>query len=222
MSRRLSCAATVVVVWQVTSVAGAEPVAGGFHDELARLSAGSFSTLQHAEQNPGYGVAEAEIVRIWPDAADDETWFYQEQALLGETPDDLDPAMKARPYFARVIRSVETSPGVVQRFVHKLKEPEQARGAWRERDPLAGLTPDDLEPSECAITLTRIAQNFWRSESEKCPNAYKGAEYAVSLGVVTDGAYANWDRGFSADGDVVWGPEKGGYVFRRKDQDNDE
>lgn len=196
--------------------ASAEPEAGGFHDELTAISTGSFSTLQHAIENPGYGVAEAEIVEIWPGQADDEIWFYQEQAFLGETPETIDPAMKARPYFARVIRSVETEPGIVRRSVYKLKKPEMAAGRWKDAAPLERLSPEDLRPSECDITFIRIAHNFWRSESQKCPNLYKGAEYAISLGVVTSGAYANWDRGFDANGSVVWGPKKGGYVFQRK------
>lgn len=56
---------------------------------------------------------------------------------------------------------------------------------------------------------------MWRSTSEKCPNAYKGAAYALSLGFAIDGQYANWDRGFAADGKHVWGPATGGYIFTR-------
>ena len=192
-----------------------EPETADYHDELTRLTVGSFSTLEHAKGNTGYGVAEAEIVEIWPDENPAETWFYQEQALLGETSEEIDPAKKNRPYFARVIRSVETEPGVVRRSIHKVKDAESARGAWRKDTPLSGLSVKDLMPSECSIAVTRIAVNFWRSESEKCPNGYKGAEYALSLGIVTDTGYANWDRGFSSDGAVVWGPVSGGYVFRR-------
>jgi len=185
-----------------------------FHEELTQLTVGSFSTLQHAIENSGYGVAEAEIVQIWQDR-DDGVWFYQEQAFLGESAETIDPAKKDAPYFARVINSTEIETGVVRRTVHKLKNPESARGGWRNPALFDGISVDDLAPSECAITVTRIAKNFWRSESEKCPNAYKGAAYALSLGIVTDDGYANWDRGFSSKGDVVWGPTMGGYVFRR-------
>lgn len=201
--------------WSATSHAGdAEKVS--FHKELTRLTVGSFSTLKHARENTGYGVAEAEIVEIWRDKKADEVWFYQEQALLGENADEIDLSQKDRPYFARVIRSVETEPGIVRRSIHKLKDAESVRGAWRNETPLANLSRDDLKPSECAITVTRIAKNFWRSESDKCPNEYKGAVYALSLGVVTQAGYANWDRGFASDGAVVWGPVSGGYVFRPK------
>jgi hypothetical protein len=58
---------------------------------------------------------------------------------------------------------------------------------------------------------------MWRSNSGKCPNAYKGAAYAVSLGVLTEGRYANWDRGYNAEDERVWGPTTGGYIFIRRD-----
>ena len=40
---------------------------------------------------PRYGIAESEIVRIWPER-EDGVWLYQEQAFLGETASAVDPA----------------------------------------------------------------------------------------------------------------------------------
>lgn len=185
-------------------------------DELTALSVGSFTTIEQSLHDGRYGVAEAEIVRIWP-ARTDGVWTYQEQAFLGDSPQALDPAKKNQPYFLRVIHSVETAPGVVRRTVHKLKDAERARGAWRMKTPLSSLTPENLEPSECAITATRIAAKMWEAKSDNCPNAYKGASYALSLGIIVEGRYANWDRGFDSVGAHVWGPSGGGYIFKRKD-----
>ena len=193
----------------------AEDDAATFHGELTALSIGSFSTLEHAKRDSRYGVAEAEIVRIWPERKDG-VWFYQEQALLGYDVAELDATMKDRPYFSRVIHSREIEPGIVKRTIHKVKNADEARGAWRNQEPLKTFAPSDLEASECSITVMRIAENFWRSESEKCPNAYKGATYALSFGVTTTDQYANWDRGFKEDGTHVWGPATGGYIFNRK------
>jgi hypothetical protein len=184
-------------------------------EELTAISVGAFTTIEQAARDPRYGVAEAEIVRIWPERTDG-VWLYQEQAFLGESATDIDPAMKSRPYFARVIRSVETAPGVVERSVYRLKSQEAAQGAWKAAAPLADLSPDDLFPSECRIRVERIAEKMWRAQSEDCPNAYRGATRAVSLGIILDGRYANWDRGFDAAGAQVWGPDSGGYVFVNK------
>ncbi|MBY0422223.1 MAG: chromophore lyase CpcT/CpeT [Parvularculaceae bacterium] len=186
----------------------------GYLGELTAITVGTFSTLEHAQRDARYGVAEAEIVRVWPDRQDG-VWLYQEQALIGESAATVDAAMKAKPYFLRVIHSVETAPGVVTRTVHRLNDPSKALGAWKSKTPLAGLSPADLADSECTITVERVAEKFWRSTSAKCPNAYKGASYAISMGVAVDGQYANWDRGFAADQTHVWGPATGGYIFKR-------
>lgn len=186
-----------------------------YHDELLALSLGSFTSLEQAGRDDRYGVVEAEVVRIWPDR-DDGHWLYQEQAFLGQTPDDIDVTAKDRPYLVRVTHSVEVEPGVVRRTPHRLKNQEAVFGAWRAEEPLSGLSPDDLEPVECSLTVTRIAENYWTSRSETCPNAHRGAAYAISLGVTHKGGYANWDRGFAEDGAHVWGPASGGYIFKIK------
>jgi hypothetical protein len=198
----------------VQDAVASDPSSASHLPELTAMTVGSFSTVDQAQRDSRYGVAEAEIVRIWPERTDG-VWLYQEQSLLGETAASADPAMKAKPYFARVIHSVETESGVVMRTVHRLKDPQKALGAWKKASPLKGLTPKDLLPSECSITVERVAEKFWRSTSAKCPNAYRGAAYAISLGVTVDGQYANWDRGFTADDKHVWGPATGGYIFKR-------
>lgn len=206
--------ASLIAGMTVCSIALADDHSA-YHAELLALSVGSFTSLEQSERDNRYGVVESEIVQIWPDR-DDGYWLYQEQAFLGQTPADVDVSVKDKPYFARVVHSVEIEPGVIQRTPHKIKDADAARGAWRNETPLSGLSPDDLEPSECAITVTRIAENYWTSQSERCPNAYKGASHALSLGVTHEGGYANWDRGFTDEGEHVWGPASGGYIFKAK------
>lgn len=186
-----------------------------YHAELLALSLGSFTSFEQSARDDRYGVVESEIVRIWPDR-EDGYWFYQEQAFLGQTPDDIDMAAKNKPYLVRVTHSAEIEPGVVQRTPHKVKKPDAVLGAWRNETPLSGLSPDDLEPVECSLIVTRIAENYWTSKSERCPNAHRGASYALSLGVTHEGGYANWDRGFTDEGEHVWGPSSGGYIFKAK------
>ena len=49
----------------------------------------------------------------------------------------------------------------------------------------------------------------------RCRNSYKGASYAISQSSLTADEMVNWDRGFNAAGELVWGPAAGGYRFRR-------
>jgi hypothetical protein len=98
--------------------------------------------------------------------------------------------------------------------------PEAARfvGAWRDPAKLAGLKPGELaELAGCdAVTVRAGAGRFEGSTvGSRCRNTYKGASYAISQSVLTAEEMVNWDRGFNAAGELVWGPAAGGYQFRR-------
>jgi hypothetical protein len=67
----------------------------------------------------------------------------------------------------------------------------------------------------CAGGAERIGSGFWRAENPDCPNAYRGAVRASSDSIRTADAYANWDRGWNVEGQQVWGPTSGGYIFER-------
>ena len=60
-----------------------------------------------------------------------------------------------------------------------------------------------------------MAAGHWIGRTESCANNYKGAAFMQSLSIAEHDLYANWDRGFDAAGNRVWGPANGGYVFRR-------
>lgn len=214
MSRIRFAFASLFAGLSISSVALADDH-DDYHSELLALSLGSFTSIEQSARDNRYAVVESEIVRIWPDR-EDGYWFYQEQALLGQTPDNVDRSIKDKPYLVRVIHSVEVEPGVFRRTPHKLKNPAATLGAWRTEAPLSNVSLDDLVPVACSLTLKRVAENYWISQSEPCPNAYKGASYALSLGVKHEGGYANWDRGFTEAGEHVWGPATGGYIFKAK------
>jgi hypothetical protein len=63
-------------------------------------------------------------------------------------------------------------------------------------------------------TLQRIGEGHYTGAAG-CPNAYKGGVRVDSRSVRTPDTYVNWDRGFDADGELIWGPADGGYIFKR-------
>lgn len=182
--------------------------------EFAALQAGSFTTAAQATVSPSYAVVEAEIVRIWPDR-DDGVWMYQEQAILAAG-DKIYKDGKAKPYFQRVFRLLDMGGGRLVRENYELKDAAQVAGAYKKKTPLDGLSPDDLILGGCANQLERVADGYWRAHIATCPNTYRGATHMTSLSVYTSDTLANWDRGFDAAGNVVWGPEDGGYIFKRQ------
>lgn len=176
--------------------------------EYAALAPGSYTTAAQAARDPRYDTVEAEVVRIWPDRTDG-VWVYQEQAIINR--EGLTPAQaKAQPYFQRVGHIHRGADGRLRRDNYSLKAPKAFVGRG------AALTPADLGPAGCHNILERVAAGFWTARTETCANGYTGAVEMRSLSVQTADTYANWDRGFAADGTRVWGPADGGYIFVKK------
>jgi hypothetical protein len=176
-------------------------------EEYARLTSGSYTSAAQAAADPRYDIVEAEIVRLWPERSDG-VWVYQEQAIINR-PGLTTAQAKAAPYFQRV-GHIHRKDGRLIRDNYSLKDPKRFVG-----NP-AAITPADLAEAGCHNLLDRVAPGYWIARTEGCRNGYKGAVEMRSVSVHTADAYANWDRGFAADGSRVWGPVDGGYVFRKK------
>lgn len=180
--------------------------------DYSDVATGEFSSEEQHRTDPRYDWAEARVVRIWP-ARTDGVWLYQQQAIVnqvGRTPDEA----RRRPYFQFVARVRAIGPGVLRRDNFRVLDGAR----WidvKDPDDAQDLTPADLAPASCHNRLEKIAIGVYSGRTESCENAYKGAVWMQSLSVTTPTAYINWDRGFDAQGQRVWGPEAGGYVFRR-------
>jgi hypothetical protein len=179
-------------------------------EEYAALLIGSFSSEQQANADARYDVVEARVVRIWPERADG-VWLYQEQALLGPA-SAVDASARLRPYFQRIVHLQTVGPGLVRGRSHRMLDSAAAVGAWREPERIAA---NQIGEAICSGLAERIGSGFWRAESPDCPNAHRGAVRASSDSVRTVDAYVNWDRGWNAEGEQVWGPVTGGYIFER-------
>lgn len=179
-------------------------------EEYATLLIGSFTSERQARADARYDVVEARVVRIWPERTDG-VWLYQEQALLGAAT-AIDPNARARPYFQRLVHLETLGPGSVRGTSHRVTAPASVVGAWRTPERIAST---QLGEAICSGIAERIGAGFWRASNPDCPNAYRGAVRASSDSVRTADAYANWDRGWNAEGVQVWGPSGGGYIFER-------
>jgi len=177
-------------------------------EEYARIAPGSYTTAAQAARDDRYDTVEAEVVRIWPERTDG-VWLYQEQAIINRK--DLTPAQaKAQPYFQRVARVHREKDGRLRRDNHVITNAKAFTGKP------ATLRFEHLGPAGCHNLLERVAEGHWTARTENCANSYKGAAEMRSVSVQTADTYANWDRGFSADGKHVWGPTDGGYIFVKK------
>lgn len=205
---RIALIALALLLHVLVNPASAQTQHGA--QEYAELLIGSFSSERQARTDARYDVVEARVVRIWPERSDG-VWLYQEQALLGGA-NAIDPSARSRPYFQRIVHLQDIGPGMVRTTTYPMLRPERFVGAWRAPESIGA---DALGGGGCAGIATRVAAGFWRGENLDCPNAYRGAVRVTSHSLRTAQSYANWDRGWNIEGEQVWGPADGGYVFDR-------
>lgn len=176
--------------------------------QLAEWLTGSFGSAAQAAADPDYRDIRLHMVPIWT-WRNDAIWMYVEQAVAGR--------MDA-PYRQRVYR-LTRSGTALESAVYSLPEPEKYIGCWRDVRFFGGLKPSDLLPREgCASRLELHGDRFvGGTVGRECVSSLHGAAYATSEVLLTADRMESWDRGFSAEGEHIWGAEKGPYIFDRLD-----
>ena len=191
----------------------ADARADGLLDDYLALQVGSFTSEAQSRQDSRYGVAIWHFAEIWKGAggSPDERWMYTE-SWFGDA---------ERPYMQRISRLSATTDGAITARRYAIREAGRFVGAWKEPGRFAGLSPEDLTELEgCETIFARTGVDRFEGGTigARCRNAYKGATYAVSQATLTPEGMTNWDRGFTARGELAWGPAAGGYRFRRTEE----
>lgn len=174
---------------------------------------GTFSSEAQHREDERYAWAEARAVRIWPERTDG-VWIYQEQAIVsleGLTPSEA----RARPYFQFVARLTPISGDTIRRDNFRVLDGSAWLNITEGDERLDTLSTEDLAPASCHNRVERVSAGHYMARTETCDNSYRGAASMLSLALLTPERYVNWDRGFDADGSLVWGPSWGGYRFDR-------
>ena len=177
-------------------------------EALAATMAGSYSSAAQAVEDTSYFNIELEMVRIWPKRKDG-AWFYVEQAAA---------TSKEKPYRQRVYHLQELNDSTFTSDILTIKGGEVLFGAYKDPLLLEQLRMDSVEVLDgCTITLHRQGDNYIGStDGRKCSNAWGKATYATSEVTVLPGLMVSWDRGYNDEGEQVWGAEKGGYRFVKR------
>jgi hypothetical protein len=182
---------------------------------LKRLSSwmiGSFSSQEQAEGDSNFLDIRLQMVPVWGHR-DDGLWLYVEQAAAGY----LD-----RPYRQRVYHLVQYDDSTYCSEVYVMPAPLRFAGAWREENPLAGLTLDSLAArTGCTIFLRPEGDSAFvgSTRDRDCLSSLRGASYATSEVRITPAELYSWDRGFNDEGEQVWGAVTGGYRFLKLKSD---
>ncbi len=140
-----------------------------------------------------------------------ERVLYVEQALH-DTPDE--------PYRQRFY-VIEGGDGANE-AVSRIFEADRSRSLIGTcADPAAlDVDADTIgELAGCEVVLTWDGETWTGGTIEdRCLSDYQGATYATSEIRLDDDALVSWDRGWTGDGEYVWGATAGGYVFDRKSE----
>lgn len=182
--------------------------AGTLLDEYVAMQVGDFTSEAQAAQDARYDIANWHIAEIWDNRDRSQRWLYTE-SWIKDAP---------VPYLQRISRVTEQPDGTLA--VRRFALPEAARfvGGWKDTTLFSRLKHDELtEMAGCDLLVMRAGEGRFEGSTvgNRCLNSYKGAAYATSRSVLTAQEMLNWDRGFTADGKLAWGPAAGGYLFRR-------
>jgi len=200
--------------WSVLFVLAAAGVLQTAHagvlEDFVGLQVGSFSSEAQSKRDASYDAITWHVVEIWADDDPAERWLYTESWI----------AQAPAPYMQRVTRLRAEPDGTITARRYTMPQAAQFVGAWQQPVRIAALRPGDLtELVGCETVVTRAGAGRFEGTTvgNRCRNSYKGASYAISQSVLTLDEMVNWDRGFNAAGELVWGPAAGGYQFRRVD-----
>jgi cyclomaltodextrinase len=194
--------------WGYRLYEGVQPEGMGDLSDLRTYMIGSFTSLAQAETDSDYLDTRLEVAPIWT-GRKDGPWLYIEQAVAGRI---------QRPYRQRVYHLVEEDDGSIRSEVYSLDDPLRFAGDWKKDEPLESLSPDSLRAQQgCTVILRRTSSDVFEGGTvdRECKSDLRGAAYATSEVTITRDGMSTWDRGFDADGNLVWGASHGPYVFKR-------
>lgn len=207
MKTRISllCLLTSTLFAQETATpAPAKPL-----DAALSMMIGSFSSGEQASKDEDYFDIRLHMVRIWNDSPDG-AWLYVEQAMA---------ASLKRPYRQRIYRLTEQPDGTVRSEVYLLPgEALKFAGSWKTPKSFDKIKSTDLKKKDgCDVLLRRGGAEAFDGETQGkgCASDRSGAAYTTSQVHLDREWLITWDRGFDADGNQVWGADKGGYRFKR-------
>ncbi|HOZ78361.1 MAG TPA: chromophore lyase CpcT/CpeT [Ferruginibacter sp.] len=179
--------------------------------ELKARMEGTFTSELQAKSDSDYYNIHLHMSAIW-ERSEDGYWLYVEQAIASAL---------NKPYRQRIYHLYRQDDITLVSKVYEMNAPMRFAGAYANPELLTGLTKDSLiDRQGCAIYLRKDKSgNFSGSTPGKeCLSSLRGAAYATSEVVIHEDKLVSWDRGWDKDDKQVWGAEKGGYQFIKKNE----
>jgi len=174
--------------------------------ELFNLMQGSFNSEKQSFADTTYYNISLHMYPIWESEGH---YLYVEQALN---------SMQNKPYRQRIYEVTRVNDSLFSSAVYEIENDSLWIGKWKEPNAFDSIPKQSVVLKKgCEVYLKRIGANHYTGSTKEnsCPSSLFGASFAASTVTITKGKIESWDQGFDADGNQVWGAEKGGYIFNK-------
>lgn len=193
--------------------------------QVGQWLSGTFDSSLQASQDPDYfnvRLTSCQVTLLGSDGQNlsDAVYLYVEQAIAGREQSPY----RQRIYRIADARGKETDSPVVESEILLLSDPRGFVGLCSQDTSKRVIQRSNAENRGCSVFLrptssTSEGQAETRFEGTTppggCPSSFNGATTVTSYVSLGAASLIAWDIGRDAQGDQVWGPEKGPYVFRR-------
>jgi len=173
-------------------------------DSLFTMMQGSYNSEAQAEQDSSYYNISLHMYPIWENKGN---WLYVEQALN---------ATQDKPYRQRLYEVKQLNDTTFASYIHTLTNASDWVGKWNAPKAFDSLDVKDITlKNGCEVLLYKSDGDGFKGKTgeQTCESTLRGASFATSEVELTADQIISWDRGFNAEGNQVWGAEKGGYIF---------
>ena len=201
---------------------------GAFPAEVATVAQwlqGAFDSSKQAATDPDYFnvVLQSCPVSVLDDNSNelrDAAYLYVEQAIAGR---------EQAPYRQRLYRIADAGKGtqgtqIVRSEILLLSEPQSYIGTCSGAAGKRVIARSAVEDRGCSVFLQTTTDERGQTRFEGrtpeggCPSTFNGATTVTSYVSLGSDSLIAWDIGRDANGNQVWGPEKGPYIFLRRPQ----
>ncbi|APY09045.1 hypothetical protein BWZ20_12365 [Winogradskyella sp. J14-2] len=177
-------------------------------EELFTLMQGSFNSEVQSQVDSSYYNISLHMYPIWEDKGN---FLYVEQALN---------SMQNKPYRQRIYEVIAMNDSTFSSSVYTLDVDSLWIGKWKTPKAFDSISIKDIALKEgCEVILKRISAKHYigKTGDTTCISTMRGASFARSEVEILEDKIMSWDRGFDAEGNYVWGAEKGPYIFNKQD-----
>ena len=177
-------------------------------NELIALMQGSFDSEIQSQVDSTYFNISLHMYPIWKDQGN---FLYVEQALNSK---------QDKPYRQRIYEITRVNDSVFSSAIYTITADSLWVGKWKTPTAFDSISKNDVTLKKgCEVLLQRVKPNYFAGKTgdKTCESTLYGASYATSQVEILEDKIISWDRGFDAEGNHIWGADKGGYIFNKLD-----